>query len=426
MVINWEITKKYYFWIFVSLFGGLILKLYERQIGFSSPNNELLCSSIASILASIFALIFIILTLSIQMSGKYTSLDIIFKGETFALMFVYLFTIISSLLMLQLDVYLPIVILVLAVICILSLFPFLHSINSSILFDIGIENLSEEIAEAIDSKREATAKSKISALGALGEKAIGKKLFSKLELVLKTLEDNGDVAQKEELIRTFEEIGTQYLIIATNISRETEIKSAERILNDIKRYMSKIQKIDISVLYPQITTVIEICIKFIENDFNEKYVIILEEALFYSLMVTYKENFSEITIINLKEIAKSSHKKIDNSYIIATACLWLIGTIAFRDKNELELSQYENIEKSWYDGKTKKEIESDLRKVDKKLTSIIEEIYELEKHVGIEEFEYTFEKCKDVYILKDLLESDELELKEFEDFKKVYRSSVKE
>ena len=328
--------------------------------------------------------------------------------------------------MLQLDVYLPIVILVLAVICILSLFPFLHSINSSILFDIGIENLSEEIAEAIDSKREATAKSKISALGALGEKAIGKKLFSKLELVLKTLEDNGDVAQKEELIRTFEEIGTQYLIIATNISRETEIKSAERILNDIKRYMSKIQKIDISVLYPQITTVIEICIKFIENDFNEKYVIILEEALFYSLMVTYKENFSEITIINLKEIAKSSHKKIDNSYIIATACLWLIGTIAFRDKNELELSQYENIEKSWYDGKTKKEIESDLRKVDKKLTSIIEEIYELEKHVGIEEFEYTFEKCKDVYILKDLLESDELELKEFEDFKKVYRSSVKE
>jgi len=413
---NW--TKNYIFWFIVAVIIGIVIKCYEVLVGYPIPYNgnyRLLYSSIVSILASIFALIFVILTISIQMSRKYTSFNILINRDTRILMATYLITIVSSLWSLQFDYYFPIAFLTITTFCIFSLYPLLHNMNFLILFDVGINNLSEEVNEAIDLKRDISAKNKILALGTIGEKAIEERMFDKLVSVLDIFEDNIEDTKYEQLTHTFEEIGTQYLNFANHISKETENKLAERLLKDIKNYMtSRIQGRNIEVLIEQIKMVKKLSMKFIENDFNEKHIIILERALFNNLEMRYKEDFSEYSILYLKDMATESyHKSLINSYIYATTYLWLIGITAFCEMNKLK----ENINKLYAEKELNEaeKIEDELKTVEKIRTSIVKQLFEIEKLVGSDEFENTFEKCKTVDIFPIQQKS-----KEFDDFKKEY------
>ena len=158
----------------------------------------------------------------------------------------------------------------------------------------------------------------------------------------------------------------------------------------------------------------KLSMKFIENDFNEKHIIILERALFNNLEMRYKEDFSEYSILYLKDMATESyHKSLINSYIYATTYLWLIGITAFCEMNKLK----ENINKLYAEKELNEaeKIEDELKTVEKIRTSIVKQLFEIEKLVGSDEFENTFEKCKTVDIFPIQQKS-----KEFDDFKKEY------
>ena len=140
-------------------------------------NARYILSAISQGLAAILALVFTITLVVAQMTRRYTAMDkIILRRETIFLMIVFGFGIIAPLLVLEFGFWRWGVILsiVIASFCVFSLLPFLLGVNSGVLkYDSWVENLNEEIMEAIELGYEPRAINKIRELNEIGKDAVG-------------------------------------------------------------------------------------------------------------------------------------------------------------------------------------------------------------------------------------------------------------
>ena len=195
------------YWIvigIISVLSGLSLSLIDVN---SNINQiPLVFSSISTGLSAIFALVFAIITISVQMTKKYTAIDLFFTRSTVILMMIFSITIILPLLMLMIGFYLPKLIATLFIFCILSVIPFLKNISSKLKFEVGLQNLKEDICEFIDLNYDASAANKIKELSSLGLATLKENKIDRLEVVIQSLDYIvSTTVQKMEDIETFNE-----------------------------------------------------------------------------------------------------------------------------------------------------------------------------------------------------------------------------
>ena len=166
---------KYKYWIYCLILTLVVLSIIYYVHPNECPENaRYILSAISQGLAAILALVFTITLVVAQMTRRYTAMDkIIFRRETKFLMIFFGIGIIAPLLVLEFGFWewgVPLSI-VIASFCVFSLLPFLKGVNSVLKYDIGIVNLNEEIAEAIESGYEPKA-SNILELNEIGESAV--------------------------------------------------------------------------------------------------------------------------------------------------------------------------------------------------------------------------------------------------------------
>lgn len=361
-----------------------------------------LFSTISTILASIFALIFVVLTISIQLSNKYTSFNLFLNRETKFLVGVYFFTIISSLFMILCGYYFPIFALTLTVFCILSLYPFLHNINSRILYEIGIKNLGEEISEFIDSERQASASHRIEEIGSLGEIALRNNNFQSIDKIVGILSKNSDIAGEKKLFRVVEEIGTQYIRIISQCSIITKEEIIDRLLSEITMYMeiypSHIKK---RILRNQYCEIKNLGVRFIQDNFKEQYILSIEKILFYGLESKHDEEWDsdENGINYLGDLAKLSFQKSSKKPLEeALACLWLIGSIIYREIIDLNAKHFNYISIARYKNIEEKQLRYKIEFLNKNLDIVIYALKSIEQLCDNDEFEKLYDNCKNSQI----------------------------
>ncbi|MDW7728291.1 MAG: hypothetical protein SCH70_14530 [Candidatus Methanoperedens sp.] len=217
------------FWwvlIVISSFGvGFILKINRNYINHginqTIDQTPIVLSSISTSLAAILALIFAIIILSIQMTQKYTAIDVFFNRITKILMLIFSITIILPLLMLETGYYFPEIMISLFTFCILSLYPFLKNINLKLKYEVGIQNLNEKISENFDSNLDAQTANKIKELSNLGQNALKDHQSDKTNTVIRSLNDFSILATEKKLISTIKAIETGVIkLICSAIDRK--------------------------------------------------------------------------------------------------------------------------------------------------------------------------------------------------------------
>ncbi len=167
---------KYKYWIYCLILTLIVFSILCCAHPNECPENaRYILSAISQGLAAILALVFTITLVVAQMTRRYTAMDkIIFRRETKFLMIFFAIGIIAPLLVIEFEFWewgVPLSI-VIASFCVFSLLPFLVSVNRTIKYDIGIVNLNEEIAEAIESGYEPRAENKIKELSEIGKDAV--------------------------------------------------------------------------------------------------------------------------------------------------------------------------------------------------------------------------------------------------------------
>lgn len=324
-------TLNGYFGIFaVSIILGLMLKsnlTLPISLMKHNPDFSILFGTIATILSSIFALMFVVLTLSIQISDKYSAFDIFVNKETKLLMGTYFFTIISALFMIQYGYYFPVFMFTMATFCILSLYPFLRNINNKILFDIGTHNLGEEIAEFIDSRKEASAKNKINELGYLGKKAVGNNSYSIVENIVEILQINFIMALKATECRLYlDSFGTQYIKMLSSTNKKTDPKIISALFDHIHGYVNSCGATVVpEILFQQQRQIKDIALHWIEEKNSKKYI---TETIILIYMGIHKSNHllkikNENPVVFLEEIAeKSKAKSLVECLEYSVTALW--------------------------------------------------------------------------------------------------------
>ena len=169
--------KKYKWWILIIMTLAVfsILSILDYANPNECPDNaRYILSAISQGLAAILALVFTITVVVAQMTKRYTAMDkIILRRETTFLMLVFGTGIILPLFALKFGWFCVGVSLSIAIafFCVFSLILFLKGVNNVLKYDIAVENLDEEIMEAIESGYEPKA-SKIRELNEIGESAV--------------------------------------------------------------------------------------------------------------------------------------------------------------------------------------------------------------------------------------------------------------
>lgn len=216
-------------YIGISIFLGIVLefKLFDKisdkpvqlvncflNSSSSSPiEHSSVFSTSAGILSTVFSIIFVLWTVFMQMSGEYTSADVVHNKEMKNLMRLYFGTIVLSLMMLETTFQFPILVLTLTFACILSLYPFLYNISNKLVYDVGVKNLSEEISSLINSNDEDRVISKIDSLESICKRSIidnKQRVFRDILIILemKTLK-----AKEKKMTKVIEIVGVGYLDI---------------------------------------------------------------------------------------------------------------------------------------------------------------------------------------------------------------------
>lgn len=393
----------YYTILIISIIIGILLKYGTFSfisLAKHSPNYVVLFSTIATILASLFALIFLILTIFIQLSNKYSSFELFIDNDMMIFMGIYFFTIIASLAMIQSGYYFPNLVFTSATFCILSLFPFMYNINRKILYDVGVKNLGEEIAESIDSKEQASAVHRIEELGRLGEMTLHNNDFQNIDNIIHILSKNLEVAGDNKLFRIVEAIGTQYIKIIAQCSGETKEEIIDKMLSEICTYMSLYSSnIYHGTLKKQQCAIKNLGVKFIQDDFKDEYILSIEKSLFLGLETTYEHiwNFDENALSYLGDLAKQSFKKSLNKPLEeALACLWLIGSIIYSETMEAKI---EHEQDRIFSRREEKDLRYRLNNLNRSLSITIDNLKSIEELCGNDEFENLYEKCQKSQIL---------------------------
>lgn len=429
-------------YIVISILLGIVLefKLFDKisdkpvrlinhflNISSNSPiDHSLVFSTSASILSTVFTIIFVLLTVFIQMSGKYTSADIFQNKETKNLMRLYFGTIVLSLMMLETTFQFPILVLTLTFACILSLYPFLHSFSNKLVYDVGVNNLSEEISSLIYSNNEDLAIRKIYSLGSICKRSIIDNRQRVFRNILITLKINTQKAKDKKMIRVVETIGIHYIVIldllvdnSTTIKENPTTNDAKMImllLGSIRQYAENYSEMIncISLNYGQTFCLKEAGIKMMGGGFKDTAVNQIVKILFYTFESLQKKRkidsdenenlikgFEDDIIQYIGELAKESFQfKFKLPLTTSVIELFEIGAkvLQAEDKSERPSSSI--------------------------LYTLIQQLKEIEKTIGVDLFEKLYISSKEYISTKRELE------KYLNDFKNTYdgqrRKSKKE
>ena len=194
--------KRYNWWIYCIIIDiAFFVILYLVCPTTDHDNARYILSAISQGLAAILALVFTITLVVSQMTRRYTAMDkIIFRHGTIFLMIIFGFGVVTPLLVLKfglcrLGLSLSIA---LAFFCVFSLLPFLKGVNGVLKYDIGIENLYEEILEAIELRYEPKAKNKIKELNELGKGAVREYREGVISKIMQFLSEIGKKSVEKE------------------------------------------------------------------------------------------------------------------------------------------------------------------------------------------------------------------------------------
>lgn len=340
------------------------------KAGEISIDHSVLFSTSAAIISTVFTIIFVLLTLFIQMSGEYTSADILKSTETKNLMRLYASTAIFSLMMLETTCQFPIVVFTLTSICIASVYPFLQSMNSKIVYDIGIQNFRRKIPQIIASNDE-YAYSEIKSLNKLSRSAIkDNKLRELLHITTYFTQIIAYIIREDnqkKMPNAIAEIGFQYLDLLEYLTNKdvTIEKRAQMIgllLSQNKEYILNCSDIiEHNDLKYQIWTLKGIGIKMIKSDSNDGNLDSNINEIVYTIGICFdniykkrmenngnendeainsRENdFVDKILEFLEELTRESYKaKLKVSPCESVQTLWEIGAKLFQLKTNTNFS----------------------------------------------------------------------------------------
>lgn len=270
------------------------VQLINYSVNTSSSNpidHSLVFSTSAAILSTVFTIIFVLLTVFIQMSGEYTSADILYNTETSLLLRLYFGTIVLSLMMLETTFQFPILVLTLTFACILSLYPFLYNLSNKLMYGVGVKELSEKISSLINSNEEDLAINKIYLLTNICKRSVTDNRQQMFQNILYNLYKNSLKAKDKKMENAIIVFGVGYLDILNSLIAENPTASREnittnddtlRLLDYIKLYAENYSEMIpcIYLNYQQALALKEAGIKMINSGFEDNTVNQIVEILF--------------------------------------------------------------------------------------------------------------------------------------------------
>lgn len=356
----------------------------------SPIDYSLVFSTSATILATIFTIIFVLLTVFIQISDVYTSAKIFYSNEAKNLMRLYFVTIVLSLMMLVTTYQFPILVLTLTFACILSLYPFLHNISNKLVYDVGLRNLSKKISLQITSNDEVSTINEIISLRDICVSAIEEEQLLYFNYVMSVFSTNIYMVKRQKMIEAVKEFGDQYLYILSFLVNENPItnnrkKMTELLLREVRKYMSNCTElIKCDSLDDQMFLLKPIGIDMIKASFDDKSVKVVINILwsnFYNIQSNKnidiieelkREDLKDTLVKYLGEMAKESFNyNRENPFTFSVALLWKIGAELFQAEKEFN-----------------RPISPTL------LSTIVEQLNEIEKLIEADLFQKKFEESK--------------------------------
>lgn len=401
-----SVFRLYKTYIVISIFLGIVLELklldnlsdkpvqlinQFTNISNSNPiDYSLIFSTSAAILATIFTIIFVLLTVFIQISDGYMSAKIFHSNEAKNLMRLYFVTIVLSLMMLKTTYQFPTLVLTLTFACILSLYPFLHNISDKIVYDVGLRNINKKISLQITSNDEVSTINEIMSLREICISSIEEEQLLFFSNIMSIFSAHIYMVKQKKMIEAVEEFGNQYLYILSFLVNENPItncrkKMTELLLREVKRYMSNCTEfIKCDSLEYQMFLLKPIGIDMIKASFDDKSIRVIINILwlkFYYLQENRnvniieemeQEDLKDILVKYLGEMAKESFKyNRENPFTFSVALLWKIGAELFQAKEEHNHPISQTL-----------------------LSTIVEQLNEIEKLIDADFFEKKFEESK--------------------------------
>ncbi len=288
------------YWIIIGIISiGIGFSLELIYVSHDINQIPLVFSSISTGLAAIFALVFAIITISVQMTKRYSAMDLFFTHSTVILMLIFSVTIILPLLMIEIGFYSPKLINSLFIFCILSLIPFLKNISSKLKFEVGLQNLKEEICEAIDLNHDASAANKIKELSSLGLETLRENKIHRLNTVIQSLHDiilitiqemedidifnetHNTSSKSFELIKTYDTIGEELINLISSATEKRDKKMLKDMLNEYGSYVVH-NKNSYGIIRQQ-KLLKSVAIKFIKYKLDDELIKEIE-ILFYNIL----------------------------------------------------------------------------------------------------------------------------------------------
>jgi hypothetical protein len=173
-----------------------------------------LLSAISQGLAAILALVFMITLVAAQMTRRYTAMDMMFKTGTVLLMLVFAIGIVLPLIILKTGSIYVNECIALATFCVLSLIPHLKGVNTTLKYDVAIDNLGTEAMDAIEKARETSVINTIEELAQVGvdaakdlQKVATSHVAKSLRFIGKSAAEEGMEDAAERVVYSLSKVG---------------------------------------------------------------------------------------------------------------------------------------------------------------------------------------------------------------------------
>lgn len=316
-LLNNNVFIKYLIYASISLFIGILIKfkvcdeifilinsfintltnvlgLNEYILILNESNYSSLFSTSAAILSTLFTLVFVLSTLYVQMLNKFTSLNIFSTKETKFLMGTYFGTIILSLIMLETNYQCPTLILIMTVFCVLSIYPFMQSVNSKLMYS-GIKKLLIEIKTSINTNEEPRAISILDELKELHKSITDVMHIGSFIKAMIYCDNICMIAKDHQMKEVVSRIGYHYFDILSILMRNNlELKQINErtkfVLSSIENYTRKYSEIINYVdLYGQVVFLSTNGTNLIKNNVKDSSVKIVADCLYNNFSIMQKK-----------------------------------------------------------------------------------------------------------------------------------------
>lgn len=365
-LLNNNVFIKYLTYASISLFLGILIKfkvcdeifilinsfiytltnvlgLNEYILILNESNYSSLFSTSAAILSTLFTLVFVLSTLYVQMLNKFTSLNIFSTKETKFLMGTYFGTIILSLIMLETNYQCPTLILIMTVFCVLSIYPFMQSVNSKLMYS-GIKKLLIEIKISINTNEEPRAISILDELKELHKSITNVIHIGSFIKAMIYCDNICMIAKDHQMKEVVSRIGYHYfdimsILMGNNLELKQINERTKFVLSSIENYTRNYSEIiDYVDLYGQVVFLSTNGTNLIKNNVKDSSIKIVADCLYNNFSIMQKKrvvgeviekniNDLEMSIIEyIGELARESlDKKLNLTVNTAIMFLWKIG-----------------------------------------------------------------------------------------------------